>query len=61
MNTEHKYDKDFLSKEDAEALFAVAKTPPNERSLTKLSGFRNRLRRLQTVLQRDSQLARLWK
>jgi hypothetical protein len=47
MNIEHKYDKHFLTKEEADALFALAKTLPSERSLTKLSGFRNRLRRLQ--------------
>ena len=47
MNTEHKYDKDFLSQEEADALFAVAKSLPTERPLTKLSGFKNRLRRLQ--------------
>lgn len=47
INTAHKYDKDFLSKEQSDALFAVAKTLPSEQPLTKLSGFRNRLRRLQ--------------
>ncbi len=47
MNTEHRYDKDFLTKEEADALFAVANSLPSERPLTKLSGFRNRLRRLQ--------------
>jgi alkylated DNA repair dioxygenase AlkB len=47
MSTGHQYEKDFLSKEEADALFAVAKTLPSERPLTKLSGFKNRLRRLQ--------------
>jgi hypothetical protein len=47
MHTEHKYEKEFLSEQEADALFAVAKTLPSERPLTKLSGFRNRLRRLQ--------------
>lgn len=47
MNTEHSYINAFLSKEEADALFAVAKSLPRDRPLNKLSGFRNRLRRLQ--------------
>lgn len=47
MNTEHCYDPDFLSQEEADALFALAKCLPRERPLTKLSGFKYRLRRLQ--------------
>src|ERR1700688_4191821 len=47
MNPEHKYYKDFLSNQEADALFEVAKALPNERPLTKMSGFKNRLRRLQ--------------
>src|ERR1700681_442017 len=47
MNPEHKYDKDFLSNQEADALFEVAKALPNERPLTKMSGCKNRLRRLQ--------------
>lgn len=47
MHTEHKYDKHFLTKEEADALLDVAKALPTERPLTKMSGFRNRLRRLQ--------------
>lgn len=47
MNQEFKYDKDFLSKEEADALFALAQSLPKERPLNSLSGFKNRLRRLQ--------------
>ncbi len=45
--TEHKYDKGFLSKEEADALFALAQSLPRERPLNRLSGFKNHLRRLQ--------------
>ena len=47
MDTEVKYEKAFLSEKEADALFALAKSLPRERPLTKLSGFTNHLRRLQ--------------
>lgn len=47
MHQEFKYDKDFLSKEEADALLSVAQSLPRERPLNKQSGFKNRLRRLQ--------------
>jgi hypothetical protein len=47
MNQEFKYDKDFLSKEEADALLSVAQSLPRERPLNELSGFKNHLRRLQ--------------
>jgi hypothetical protein len=47
MSTEHNYDQDFLSQAEADALFALANCLPRERPLTKLSGFKHRLRRLQ--------------
>jgi alkylated DNA repair dioxygenase AlkB len=47
MDEEFKYDADFLSQAEADALFELAKSFPRERPLNKLSGYRNHLRRLQ--------------
>jgi hypothetical protein len=47
INAEHKYDPNFLSKEEADALFTLAQSLPRERALSKLSGFKYGLRRLQ--------------
>jgi len=47
MNTEYSYVKDFLSKEEADALLTLGQSLPRERPLTKMSGFKYGLRRLQ--------------
>jgi hypothetical protein len=47
MSSEYSYFKDFLSKEEADSLFTLAKSLPAERPLTKMSGFKYGLRRLQ--------------
>ncbi len=47
MPEEYKYEPNFLSQAEADALFELAKSMPHERPLNKLSGFKNKLRRLQ--------------
>src|SRR5258708_6594747 len=46
-NSEYSYEKDFLTKQEADALLALARSLPRERPMNKLSGFKYGLRRLQ--------------